>query len=137
MTLTAGVQLGLLRRGVVEEGARLEEVQVLVAVVGQDGLDHRVAVHLDLDIERAAGLAHAQRAWDGQGHRGEGKDTKELHGQSKEVDYLYRDIYKRSQLEKEKERKDLQFQNCMSWQQDIVLYISRSGQQHSTEEPPR
>jgi hypothetical protein len=73
--LTSSGNLGLLNSGTVEERTSLEDLQVVLASVGDSGLDLSVANKLKLDIKGSRGLA---RGSSGQGSQsGEAED--ELH----------------------------------------------------------
>ena len=76
VVLAFTLDLCLLGEVVVQEGAGLEESQVAVAIVGDDGLDLGVADLLELDIERC-GCLLLGRSGESQGSQGEG--SKELH----------------------------------------------------------
>lgn len=50
---TVGSDASLLSGGVVEDGSDLEDLQVVLAIVGDGSLDLGVTSHLELDIERS------------------------------------------------------------------------------------
>lgn len=68
---------------IVKERAGLEKLQALLADIGDDGLDGRIAGHLQLDVQGrflAAGGG-------GGGQRGEGQEAGgELHNDEKELE---------------------------------------------------
>lgn len=74
-SLASSGDVNLLNGSVVEDGTSLEDLEVLLAVVGDSGLDLRVASHLEL---------HIKRSWRTRGgcsgQRGKGsKSSEELH----------------------------------------------------------
>lgn len=72
---TSRQNLDLLNGSLVKDGADLEDLEVLLAVVGDGSLDSRVAGLLELDIKRRGGTRGS-----GGGQRGEsGETSKELH----------------------------------------------------------
>jgi hypothetical protein len=77
--LTAGEDLSLLNRELIEDGARLQDLDILRAGVGDNSLDSRVANLLELDIERGGALGNINRGSGGQGGEARG-DGEDLHG---------------------------------------------------------
>lgn len=75
--LTSGVDLSLLNGSRVEESSRLQQLEVALAVVGDDGLDLGVALHLQAHVQRGRGTLLHQGS--GGSHRGEGETSKKLH----------------------------------------------------------
>lgn len=77
-----GEHLGLLDRRRIKESTRLEDLEVILPVVRDDGLDLGVSLHLKLDTQSCwrplvHGLPLEHR--DGSGHRGESETCKQLH----------------------------------------------------------
>ena len=54
---TSGANLDLFHRAAVQDGAGLENLELVLASVGNDGLDLSVAGALELDVERGGSLA--------------------------------------------------------------------------------
>ena len=72
---TARSDLNLLDWGTVEKRSRLEELEASLAIVGDDGLDCRVANDLELDIEGGRSSRGSSHHHGGKGSNG----CKELH----------------------------------------------------------
>lgn len=73
-SLTAREDCRLLDRGAIEDSAGLHDLQVLLAIVADHGLDTGVAIRLELDIERG------RLARGGSGEGNEAENGEELHG---------------------------------------------------------
>lgn len=74
---TIGGDGGLFNGRRVKDGTRLENLEVVLAVVGYGRLDGRVARHLELDVERGGTATGVGRR---SGHGGEGYEaSEELH----------------------------------------------------------
>lgn len=76
--LTTRENLNLLDRSRVEEGTGLHDLEVILAIVGNGGLDLRVADELELDIERSRGTLLGGSSG---GHGGHHESGEELHGE--------------------------------------------------------
>lgn len=80
-THTARADCDFLNGGAVQDGTSLEDLQVVLARVGNDGFDFSVTSTLELDVEGSGSLARGSR---GQG--GEGNETRdELHFESRQI----------------------------------------------------
>lgn len=73
-SLTAVGDGGLLDGRVIQDGTSAEDLQVVLAIVGDDGLDLSISSRLELDIERSRG----RRSSGGQSGESS-KTSKELH----------------------------------------------------------
>lgn len=78
---TARADCNLLNRGAVQDGTGLEDLQVVLAHVGDDSLDFSITSTLELDIKGSGSLARG-----GRGQGSEGNETRdELHFESRQI----------------------------------------------------
>lgn len=76
---TRRVDLSLLNSGLVKDAADLEKLEGSLAVVGESGLDLRVADHLKLDIQRSVTLVEVDGSAANNGGQSQEGTSEELH----------------------------------------------------------